>query len=92
MRVVDKMDGTSKNSNEQSLNQQSMTGTDIQEDNWREEYKAYTSNKKYLELLENGPKSLSQSWILGALHQKWKKMKGIKEPEPPDCSLSLIHI
>ena len=57
--------------------------------NWREEYKAYTSNKKQLELLENGPKSLSQSWILGALYNKWKKMKGYKDPEPPDCSSSL---
>ena len=27
---------------------------------WREEYKSYTSNKKELELLENGPKSLAQ--------------------------------
>ena len=57
--------------------------------NWREEYKAYTSDKKQLELLENGPKSLSQSWILGALYNKWKKMKGYKDPEPPDCSSSL---
>ena len=36
--------------------------------NWREDYKQYTSNKRYLELLENGPKSLSQSWLLGALY------------------------
>ena len=57
--------------------------------NWREEYKGYTSNKKYLELLENGPKSLSQSWILGALYNKWKKIHGIVEPEPPDCSSNL---
>ena len=57
--------------------------------NWREEYKSYTSNKRHLELLENGPKSLSQSWILGALYQKWKKMKGYKEPERPNCQSSL---
>ena len=57
--------------------------------NWREEYKAYTSNKKYLELLENGPKSLSQSWILGALYNEWKKIKGYKDPEPPDVSSSM---
>ncbi len=57
--------------------------------NWREEYKSYTSNKSYLELLENGPKSLSQSWILNALYQKWKKIKGIKNPPPPDCSSNL---
>jgi len=25
---------------------------------------------------------------LQALHQKWKKIKGIKDPEPPDCSSS----
>ena len=56
---------------------------------WREEMKAYTNSKCQLELLENGPKSLSQSWILGALYQKWKKIKGIPpDPEPPDCSSS----
>ena len=58
-------------------------------DDWREELKAYTTDKRQLELLENGPKSLSQSWIMGALHQKWKRIKGIKDPEPPDCSSSL---
>ena len=58
-------------------------------DNWREELKAYTTDKRQLELLENGPISLSQSWIMGALHQKWKRIKGIKDPEPPDCSSSL---
>ena len=57
--------------------------------NWREEYKAYTSSKKELEMLENGPKSLSQSWYMNALYQKWKKMKGYKDPEPPDCSSSM---
>ena len=57
--------------------------------NWREEYKGYTSSKYELDLLENGPKSLSQSWMMGALHNKWKKMKGYKDPEPPDCSSSL---
>ena len=44
--------------------------------NWREEYKSYTSNKRYIELLENGPKSLSQSWLLGALYSEWKQIKG----------------
>ena len=44
--------------------------------NWREEYKSYTNNKRYLELLENGPHSLSQAWILGALYNQWKKVKG----------------
>ena len=59
------------------------------ETDWREELKAYTTSKRELELLENGPKSLSQSWIMGALHQKWKRIKGIKDPEPPDCQSNL---
>ena len=45
--------------------------------NWREEYKQFTSNKKELELLENGPKSLAQSWMLQAMYNKWKKNKGL---------------
>ena len=52
--------------------------------NWREEYKAHTSNEKYLELLDNGPHSLSSSSILGALYNKWKKMKGYDKLDPKD--------
>ena len=69
----------------------SCTNVDIDDSNWREEYKNYTSNSFHLELLDNGAKSLSQSWILGALYQKWKKMKGYKEPDPPDCSSSYLE-
>ena len=53
-----------------------MTQQPYDDSNWREEYKSYTSNKRYLELLENGPKQLSQAWILGALYNEWKKIKG----------------
>ena len=45
-----------------------MTTPLYDDSNWREDYKNYTSNKRHLELLENGPKSLSQSWILQALY------------------------
>ena len=58
-----------------------MTQKPYDDSNWREEYKGYTSNKRYLELLENGPKSLSQAWLLGALHNEWKKIKGYKDPD-----------
>ena len=61
-----------------------MTTKLYDDSNWREEYKSYTSNKKYLELLENGPKSLSQSWILGALYSNWKKMKGYDKLDPQE--------
>ena len=57
--------------------------------NWREEYKAYTSSKYELDLLENGARSFSSSLVLGALYQKWKRVKGIQpDPTPPDCSSS----
>ena len=50
--------------------------TEWSDSNWREEYKAFTSDKKQLKLLDNGPKSLSQSWLLQALYQRWMKIKG----------------
>ena len=59
-----------------------------QDTNWREEYKNYTSSKYELDLLKNGPHSLSQSWMMGALHNKWKKIKGYKVLEPPNCQSS----
>ena len=66
-----------------------MNNQTFDDSNWREKYKNYTTSKFHLELLENGAKSLSQSWILGALYQKWKRIKGIPpEPEPPDCQSS----
>ena len=66
-----------------------MTKKTYDDSNWREEYKNYTTSKYELELLENGAKQLSQSWILAALYQKWKRIKGIPpEPEPPDCQSS----
>ena len=52
--------------------------------NWREEYKSYTTNKRYIELLENGPKSLSQSWLLGALYNEWKQIKGYNKLDPKE--------
>ena len=40
-----------------------MTEKPYDDSNWREDYKQYTSNKRYLELLEHGPKQLSQAWV-----------------------------
>ena len=51
---------------------------------WREEYKQYTSNKRHLELLENGPHSLSQAWLLGALYNEWKRIKGYHKLDPKE--------
>ena len=61
-----------------------MTQKLYDDSNWREEYKQYTSNKRHLELLENGPHSLSQARLLGALHNEWKKMKGYDKLDPKE--------
>ena len=57
--------------------------------NWREEYKGYTSSRYELDLLENAPHSLASSWMMGALYNKCTKMKGYKDPEPPNCQSSM---
>ena len=47
--------------------------------NWREEMKGYTNSRYELNLLENGPDSLAASWMMGALHNRWKKIKGYNQ-------------
>ena len=61
-----------------------MTEKPYDDSNWREDYKNYTSNKMELDLLENGPKSLSQSWHLQALYSNWKKAKGYDKLDPKE--------
>ena len=45
-------------------------------------------NKKQENLLKNGAKSVTESWLIGALYIRWKKLKGIREQPSPDCSSS----
>ena len=53
--------------------------------NWKQEYLGYKHvNKKQRELLENGAKSLSQSWLLGAMYSEWKQMKGYNKYDPKE--------
>jgi len=40
-------------------------------------------------MLRNGPKSLAQSWQMGAMYNEWKKRNGYKSPPPPDVSSSM---
>jgi hypothetical protein len=57
--------------------------------NWREEYKGMkVLDSRQIELLENGPDSLAASWSMQAMKNDWKKKKGYKDPEPPDCQSS----
>ena len=65
-----------------------MTNKTYDDSNWREESLPYHSGKQ-ADLLRDGPKSLSQSWLMGAMYNQWKKRNGYKDPEPPDVSSSL---
>ena len=65
-----------------------MTNKTYDDSNWREESLPYHSGKQ-ADLLRDGPKSLSQSWLMQAMYGKWKKRNGYKDPEPPDCSSSM---
>ena len=70
-----------------------MKSKSYDDSNWRSEYLDLAGHRlksRQCELLEKGPDSLSASWILGAMYQDWKRIKGIPpEPEPPACSSSL---
>jgi len=64
--------------------------------NWRNEYIDLCSwrlTKRQVELLEKGPHSLSQAWLIGAMHNDWKKIKGYKDNDPKEnkgqCQSSL---
>ena len=65
-----------------------MTNKTYDDSNWREESIPYHSGKQ-ADLLRDGPKSLSQSWLMGAMYNQWKKRNGYKDPEPPDVSSSM---
>ena len=60
------------------------------DESWREEYLGMKIHGTYnRNLLTNGPKSLAQSWMMQAMYNDWKKKKGIKDPEPPNCQSSM---
>ena len=44
-----------------------MTNKEYDDSNWREEMQSYASGPE-LQLLIDGPKSLAQSWHMGALY------------------------
>ena len=48
-------------------------------------------NGKQEKILKHGQKSLTDSWLLGALYTRWKKMKGYREPPTPNCQSSFLE-
>ena len=56
----------------------------MNDENWKEELlESARFNKNEKKLLRDGPKSLAQSWHLGALYTRWKRLRGYREPPVP---------
>ena len=43
---------------------------------------SYVSDKFKLKLLQEGPHSLAQAWMLGSMYSDWKKIKGYDNLDP----------
>ena len=57
----------------------------MNEINWKEELlESARFNKKQDNLLKNGAKSLADSWLVGALYSRWKRLKGYRAPQTPN--------
>ena len=49
---------------------------------WKQELRdSQRFNRKEEKLLKEGAKSLTDSWYLGALYMRYKRLKGYKEPD-----------
>jgi len=57
-------------------------------EDWKVEMLNYTSNKKDIQLLTEGPKSWMEAMRLGALKSKYNKIMGVVEKDPPNCQSS----
>ena len=63
----------------------------IEEIDWKQELlDSANFNDKQEKILKNGAKSITDSWILGALYTRWKKLKGYREPPTPNCQSSFM--
>ena len=59
---------------------------------WKQElFDSANFNGKQEKILNYGPNSLTDSWILCALHTRWQKLKGIREPATPNCQSSFLE-
>ena len=64
-----------------------MTTPLYDDSNWRSEYidiKSRQLSSRQCELLEHGPDSLSSSWLLQAMYNDWKKIKGYNKLDPKE--------
>ena len=64
-----------------------MTTPLYDDSNWRSEYidiKSRQLSSRQVQLLESGADSLASSWILQAMYNDWKKIKGYNKLDPKE--------
>ena len=62
-----------------------------EEIDWKQELlDSANFNGKKEKILKHGQKSLIDSWLLGALYNRWKKMKVYREPHTFNCQSSFL--
>ncbi len=60
------------------------------EETWKQEYRKWKDlNPAQLKLLEEGPQSLSQSWLINSMWCEWKDIKKVKDTILPNIKKSL---
>jgi len=60
----------------------------MNDETWKVEMERFTTNETHIRILRDGPKSMHEARLLGALKYKYQTIMGIKRPEPKDCQSS----
>ena len=65
----------------------------MHEENWVEQYKGWKDLKPFqIKLLDEGPQSLSQTWLFNTMWSEWKALKHLKEKEKFENNQSINKI
>tara|TARA_Y100001968_G_scaffold224774_1_gene207492 strand:- start:396 stop:608 length:213 start_codon:yes stop_codon:yes gene_type:complete len=64
----------------------------MNEENWKSEFKQWEKLKLYqIKLINDGPKSQSQAWLLNSVWFEWIDLKRINKSEIPLNEISLLN-
>ena len=57
------------------------------DESWKNQFKKWKNLKPYqIKLIDEGPSSQSQAWLLNSMWCEWKGMKKIKDTELPEMN------
>tara|TARA_B100000700_G_C14623637_1_gene659412 strand:- start:347 stop:556 length:210 start_codon:yes stop_codon:yes gene_type:complete len=61
----------------------------MESEDWKEQYKQWKLLKPFeVRLLDEGPKSLSQTWLVNQMWCEWRDIKKIKQAKLPSIEIS----